>query len=1526
MSLADFPYGPNVGQVKKVKFGILSPQRIKQKAVCEIYKHITSSSDREGTVMDPRLGPIERGIVCPTCKYTYKDCPGHYGYLNLAKPVYHPQYYQTILTLLGCFCHRCSSILIDKNETLVKDEIYSKTGKNRLAFVKEKTKTVKKCFNCGAEKPIKYVKDKDGIMRIKYLRFKGEYRVKTPGGDTSKFYVNLNPEIVYNIFKNISDEDVELIGLDPYLSRPEWMLWTIMLVPPPAMRPSVRAESGKYSDDDLTYKLNEIIKFNNLLRQKISSNSKPSLIEDCWQLLQYHVATYIDNEISNIPKAQQRSGRPLKTIRQRIKTKEGRIRGNLMGKRVNGSARTVITAEPSLSMDQLGIPIRVAMNLTYPELVTVYNRQKMLQLIQNGSDIYPGAKHIKFRNSKGLTRIRGPSKHNLEPGDIVYRHLMDNDWVLFNRQPSLHKMSMMAHRIKVLTGNTFRLNVNVCAPYNADYDGDEMNIFVPMTLESVIELRFLASVPTQIVSPQASKPVMGLVQDSLLGIYLLSQEKRLNITDMMQLIHVVSGYNHQLPSLRPGINPEHPLWSGHQLLSLVLPEISVKKEPKGIPTAGSKQQDPFNVTDEEKAGKIEILSGQINAGILDKTIVEKKSDSLFHMTWNDYGPLVTRDLFDSLSFIANKYLQIVGFSCGIRDCVIQPEQLDIIKQMIRETKSEVSQMIERAKLGIGLPKGETPFSYKLAFPKKIIEIMGKCRGNVENQVAKSINQTNFIDIMVRCGSKGNKNNLSQIIGMLGQQEIEASWIENQFYRRTLPHFHKDDLRPDAHGFIGHSFMSGLSPTEYWFHAQEGRMGIITKAIKTAETGYIQRKLIKALEDLRICYDGTVRNANNMIIQVVYGNDGFDASYLENQNIFFLNYTMDKFRLEFKYDNLNQLQYRLTPNAYEELTSIANYQNRLEQEYQTIFDYYKYLKEMVPFSYLQHGAKMPINFKRLLTTVQVQYQLDQMKIADINPIYIIDRVSELREKIVVDSHHKSNEISTKLLNALISTYLSSKVLIYKYKLNRPAFDFIIEKIYLLFLRAIVNPGDNVGIIAAQSLGEPTTQMALNTFHYTGQGSKANISRGTPRLRELMSLTKNPKTPSMTIHFDQSYFEQNLEAFSNANSININRIEKIGAEIEYTILRDLVIRTEIYYDPDDRHTCVTEDQDFIDSYYALLPVTDLNYQPLRQNFLLRIEFDREIIMRKHIQMYLIQDHLDNFLTHLQIPHNIILSDINANKLICRIKIDPKNPEYDLSDPIGIIKHLEENILSLRIKGIPHVEQCLINTQKKNIVLPTGQILTPFDSDQTSYETASKQYNNRDYIIETNGTNLIEVLCLPNVDTYRTVSNDVWEIYKIYGIEAARKCIITEIVQLLEFNETYIQERHISLLVDVMTNQGTLVSVDRHGVNKSESGPWHRASFEETTTQLINASIFNEEDIMTGVSANIMFGQFIPSGTNAFRIVLDVDKVKSQVTVEPEKDKPKTTAQHEAEPLEITDLCADERFEFRFKINPINEPKKV
>lgn len=1045
-----------------------------------------------------------------------------------------------------------------------------------------------------------------------------------------------------------------------------------------------------------------------------------------------------------------------------------------------------------------------------------------------------------------------------------------------------------------------------------------------MTLESVVELRMLASVPTQIVSPQASKPVMGMVQDSTLGTYLLSLSKQINMKEMMQLMCSASCFDEQLPLPAQGTDIDDPRWTGQQLISMYMPEITYKKSARGgqpkvspvnpMPSRGI----DFGVSADEKNGKISIIGGQMSTGILDGNAVGKKANGIFHITWNDYGPSVTRDLFNNVSRTANTWLMTQGFSCGISDCVIPHEAQQRIRDSILEAKKKASDAIQSAKMGT-VPETESLFSYKTGFPAKIMGIMSGCLKAVEKETTNSITEYNSIDIMVKSGSKGSENNLTQIVGMLGQQDVEGNWIEDQFYHRTLPHYHRDDLRPEAHGFVQNSFTSGLNPAEYWFHAQGGRIGVIAKGIKTAETGYIQRKLIKVLEDIHMCYDGTVRNANNMIVQTVYGNDGFDACYLEQQDMFFMNYNMERMCQRFKHTGLDNMKTVVNESVWDEFEKSTK-KHVLDAEFKQICDYQKYLKETVPLNYLQPSVKMPINFARLIANTSTKFDLndiDSGRKTDLSPIYVAEKVSQLRDKLMVDPNKTINFVSTVILKSLMSIYLSSKVMIYEHKFTKVAFDNLLEIVYMTFLKSLVNPGENVGIIAAQSLGEPTTQMALSAIHLTGQGSKANISRGTPRLKELMGVAKKQKTPSMTVYINDDHYIQVITGDpKQTKQINDLRTDKIGAEIEYTTLKDILLRTEIFYDESDFASCVHEDKEFIDSYYSLLPDTDPQYQQqTSMNWLLRMEFDRSAIIRKHIPMYLIQQKLSTEFENKGITNSIIVSDDNAQKLICRIKIDK-----DLSDdtkPVNFLRDLESKLLGLHIKGISGVEQCITNPIKRDIVLPDGTIISQFDSNQNAYEEAKKKYNNWKYKLDTEGSNLVDIMCLPNIDTYNTITNDFWEIYELYGIEAARKCIIMEINQLLEESGSSVQERHVTLLVDVMTNQGTLVSVDRHGVNKTESGPLHRASFEETSTQIVNASIFNEADLMTGVSANIMFGQFIHTGTNAFKIGLDIEKVKKQVHPKQDMMQSRVKAGVVQEVMDLTDVCADENFEFNFKL---------
>jgi DNA-directed RNA polymerase II subunit RPB1 len=613
---------------------------------------------------------------------------------------------------------------------------------------------------------------------------------------------------------------------------------------------------------------------------------------------------------------------------------------------------------------------------------------------------------------------------------------------------------------------------------------------------------------------------------------------------------------------------------------------------------------------------------------------------------------------------------------------------------------------------------------------------------------------------------------------------------------------------------------------------------------------------------------------------------------------------------------------LTKDAFDMFLKNNEYERKkiFEDEYNKIKEYRDYLKSNVFKKSPPETVLSPVNFERIIINVVRKFGLDDAKLADVDPIYVAKKTESLLNMFAVDPNEKINYVSTILIKSLAATNLSTKNLIYKYKINKIAMDHLIQTLLMTFMKVLINPGEMVGVIAAQSIGEPTTQMTLDTFHHTGLGSKANVSRGVPRFRELLSLTGNPKTPSLTIQIEDEYFTQfsghinddkDIKTKTNKNTF---LAEKIAAKIEHTTLESLLFRTEIYYDADDSKSCLTEDQDFIDSYYQILPTMDNAVDAKDAPWLLRMEFNREVIMNQNIRMSTIETQIRLFLKEYGLEHTVIVSDDNAYKLICRIKIT--NIE-NYSDPIDYLRALEKNIIKLKIKGIDGIQKGHVRAIKKDIVLENGTVVTVYDQE---YEETAKTHQHLQYVIDTDGSNLDEVLNLEFINQFNTISNDVWEIYKNYGIEAARNCLIYEIVEVLEYSGTSISRRHIELLVDVISNQGILVSVDRHGVNKSESGPLHRASFEETTTQITNASIFNEVDHMTGVSGNIMFGQFIHAGTNSFRIGLDIEKIKTQ-------EHPEQPLYRKPREIDITnikdslDICNPVNFEFDFKLNTIN-----
>jgi DNA-directed RNA polymerase II subunit RPB1 len=447
--------------IVSVQFGIANPEDIRKRSVVEVTTDKTYQSGQPvpSGVFDSRFGVIENGKVCPTCKQTNQLCPGHFGHIELARPVYLYQFFDTIEKLCNLVCLNCS-------KPLMATDALDKLNSSGMARFKEIRDTMKRPDACAACNTRTFAK----VAKVVGAAAKLEGIPAVAKGEEAPPTVMLQPEVVLRAFQRISEEDCRRLGFDPKYSRPDWMICNALAVPPLTVRPSVVMDDHQRMEDDLTHQLISIIRSNERLRDKIDKNESADMIDKLSALLQYNVATYIDNDIKGMPPTQQRSGRPLRTLKSRFGAKTGRVRGNLMGKRVDFSARSVITPDANIDLDELGVPEEIATNLTFPEIVSPYNRERLLGYIRNGPEKHPGAKSVFVKKDKSTFSLRyvNPETIDLKEGDVVHRHLIDGDIVLFNRQPSLHKASMEAHRVKVLPFSTFRLNVSATRPYNAD--------------------------------------------------------------------------------------------------------------------------------------------------------------------------------------------------------------------------------------------------------------------------------------------------------------------------------------------------------------------------------------------------------------------------------------------------------------------------------------------------------------------------------------------------------------------------------------------------------------------------------------------------------------------------------------------------------------------------------------------------------------------------------------------------------------------------------------------------------------------------------------------------------------------------------------------------------------------------------------------------------------------------------------------------------------------------------------------------
>ena len=841
-------------KVEGIIFGLLSPTDIKKISVAKIITPELYDKEGypvDGGLMDIRLGVIDPGLRCKTCGSKLKECHGHFGYIELARPVVHLNYVKPIFDCLRSTCKSCGKLLItdDKIEEhlkKLKQIEKEKSSESRRKVIKQfidSLKTVKKCPHC----------------KEKQLKLSIEKPTTFLEGDKKISVIEVKTRL-----EKLDNSIVSTLGINPEFCRPEWMILTILPIPPVTMRPSITLETGERSEDDLTHKLGDIVRINQRLFENINAGAPEVIVEDLWDLLQYHVTTYFDNTTTSVPPARHRSGQALKTLTERIRSKEGRFRHNLAGKRVNFAARTVISPDPKIKFNEVGIPKEIAMDLTIPERVTEWNKEWLKEFIKKGPKNYPGANYLLRPDGKKKKITEDTVEQlleELEEGYQVERHIIDGDIALFNRQPSLHRMSIMCHKIKVLPGRSFRLNPSVCNPYNADFDGDEMNLHIPQTEEARAEADILMQVQTQIITPKNGLNAIGCVEDAITGNYLLTKEENIDRDIAINLL--ISIGIEDFSKLSKGNTV-----TGKDIFSCLLPNdldfISV-----------AKCRDFKNEETKNKNAYVTIKKGKLIYGVIDKNTIGEDNGELLRALYNTYDNLDTIDIIGKIFRLGIAYLLQTGFTTAISDTDLPIEISQKAKEMVQVAENKVDLLIEDFKKGNleALPGKTLEETLEL----KVLEILNKVRNQIGNMVSENIKLDNPTVIMMKSGATANILNLTQMAACVGQQSLRGKRVDGGYTDRTLALFKEKDLSPLAHGFIEKGYKQGLNPVEFFYGAMTGRDSLMDTALRTPRSGYLYRRLANALQDLKVEYDGTIRDANKTVIQFAYGEDGIDVS-------------------------------------------------------------------------------------------------------------------------------------------------------------------------------------------------------------------------------------------------------------------------------------------------------------------------------------------------------------------------------------------------------------------------------------------------------------------------------------------------------------------------------------------------------------------------------------------------------------------------------------------------------------------------
>ncbi|KAI1345078.1 DNA-directed RNA polymerase III subunit RPC1 [Xylariaceae sp. FL0016] len=1525
-------------RLKCLKFGIQSNQDIVNQGVMEVSDRSMYDIDRgreptKNGPLDKRLGTSSKTGICDTCGLRLQDCTGHFGHVRLPLPAFHIGYIKFTIQILQNICKDCSRVLLTEPERRkflrqLRRPIDNLQRVTICKAINEQCRKTKQCPYCNALNgqirkvgALKIVHDKFVVYNKSTsakkqppqskVEFDNSFNdAKTHVSDLEKHlrkaFEDLNPLRVLNLFKQISPTDCELLGLNPSEGRPEMFLWQYLPAPPVCIRPSV-AQEGASNEDDLTARLADIVFACGLIRAALQKGTALQTIMEQWEYLQLQIAVYVNSDVPGL----QSSGQ-IKTMRgvcQRLKGKQGRFRGNLSGKRVDFSGRTVISPDPNLKINEVAVPMLVAKNMTYPERVNDNNIDKLKQCVINGPNVWPGAQAVmKLDGDHPMFKVslrfgdKESVARELRIGDIVERHLEDGDVVLFNRQPSLHRISIMAHLAKVRPWRTFRLNECVCGPYNADFDGDEMNLHVPQTEEARAEALTLMGVKHNLATPKNGEPVIAATQDFITASYVLSSKDNFfdRRTFTYLVMHMMDGVTHlDLPP--PAVIKPQRLWTGKQLFGMLMKPNKTSPIKVNLDAKCREFQEPEPFIGKTKKpapdmcpndGWLVVRNSEVMCGRMDKsTVGDGKKDSIFYVLLRDFGPDAAVVAMTRLAKLCARALTNRGFSIGIGDVYptaeLTAEKVKLVEAAYAESDQKICQFNE------GNLEKATGCTMEESLETAISGILSRVRERAGKMCINSLSRNNAPLIMASSGSKGSQINVAQMVALVGQQIISGSRVADGFQDRTLPHFHKNTRHALAKGFVRNSFYTGLLPTEFLFHAISGREGLVDTAVKTAETGYMSRRLMKCLEDLSTQYDGTVRTSGDGIVQFQFGADNLDPVDMEGKAV----------PVNFKrtFSHAENLTWDNGDRGLLPFEIVAICDAMLSQQ-QTELYRRRGLLNNEPLHYhdeTDYGVDEWDSARGFLDTIHGEVESMAKSLADFRisaglpgmlekPIdspsgftseeckhfkELINRVHELEH---TQNQRRMSESGRDSILQLPEIHL---------KADNSACDFAALKssIDTLDFHRPYRPTTVEGKAESRNLLELRRQANQIELDHLGRLARAISEAERHQLSKLASDRVAKVSESTLRHFIESCLEKHhkarVEPGHAVGAIGAQSIGEPGTQMTLKTfhfagvagmsitqgvprIKEIINASKTISTP--VITCPLENNDKMEAAKMVRARIEKTYIEDVLRFMDAEWQEHRAFITLHINTETLES------TGLGMSINGIAQAIIGQK---KLKISPSDVQTFQQDAtIEItVRHPDTTDLSKRApRSKAAIAEAMTDVSVRMTHLKRALPHVSFsgypDASRAIIQKSEKKPITHTVLVE--GYGLRQCMNTEGVIGTKVCSNNVLECKDVLGIEAARTTIAAEISAVMR--EMNIDPRHMQLLADVMTYKGDCYGITRFGLAKMRDSTLQLASFEKTADHLFDAAAGMKSDPIEGVSEKIIMGETMSIGTGAFQVV--------------------------------------------------------